>query len=97
MMKAIKLISTSIFVAILAFALHAYAAVTVRYQNNDSNDYTFDAEIAGSTKKVTFYGSRTGSVTIQGGASSAVIYTKCGKVTVSQGDKIYIKNGCISF
>lgn len=96
-MKAIKLISTSLFVAILAFALNAYASVYVSYQNNDSSDYTFNVEIGGETKRVTFYGSRSGSLTIQGGSEAAIIYTNCGKVRLDHGDRISISNGCISF
>lgn len=96
-MKTIKLLSASLFVAILAFALNAYASVYVSYQNSDSTDHTFNVEIGGSTKRITFYGSRSGSLTIQGGSESAAVYTNCGKVTLDHGDKIIIKNGCISF
>jgi hypothetical protein len=71
-----------------------FAGVTLRYYNKDSSSRTFNVKICGSSKKVTFQGSRTSSTTIQG-CSSATIYTSCGSIDVRNGDKIEIKNGCI--
>ncbi|AZQ65627.1 hypothetical protein EI427_25670 (plasmid) [Flammeovirga pectinis] len=96
-MKTIKLFSVSLFLLVLTFAINAYAGVFVRYQNNDSSSYTFDTDIGGSMQKITFGGSQSGSLTIQGGGSKAIVYTSCGKVTLDDGDNITIKNGCISF
>ncbi|ANQ51206.1 hypothetical protein MY04_3862 [Flammeovirga sp. MY04] len=96
-MKSLRLISFSLFLVLVTLAYNAYAAVSVRYENKDSQDHTYTVEIGGSTKKVTFGKSRTATYTIQGGGSSAVIHTSCGKVTVRDGARITIKNGCISF
>lgn len=71
------------------------AAVTLRYYNKDSQSYTFKVKIDGSTKTVVFDASKTSSVTIQGGATEAVIGCACGDVKVKSGDNIEISNGCI--
>ncbi|MEM7040269.1 MAG: hypothetical protein AAF570_25095 [Bacteroidota bacterium] len=72
------------------------AAVTVRYYNKDSKTYKFKVKMSGSTKTVEFGSSRTSSVTIQGNAEECVVYTDCGEVTLRAGDKITIKDGCIT-
>lgn len=81
---------------IFLFASITEAAVSIRYSNSDSKTYTMDVSIGGSTTTVEFGGSRTASVTIQGGSETCIIETTCGKVTVKDGDTIEIKNGCIS-
>lgn len=53
-------------------------------------------KIGGSTREVTFKGSSTASVTIQGGSDVAEIKTESGWVTVEAGDYIEIKNGKIT-
>lgn len=84
------ILSTLVLVAIAA-----QSAVTVRYLNKDSKSHTFKVKIDGSYKEVTFDGSKTSSVTIQGGATECVVYTNCGEVTLKGGDSIEIKDGCI--
>jgi len=81
--------------AIVAFAVSSFAAVTIHYYNKDSKAHTFKVKIDGSIKEVTFKSGTSGDVTIQGGASEAIIITSCGEVTVKAGDKIEIINGCI--
>jgi hypothetical protein len=88
-----KVIFTS--VALLAFAVSTFGAVTIRYYNKDSKSHTFKVKIDGSWKEVTFDSSRTSDVTIQGGATECVIYTSCGEVTIKSGASIEIKDGCI--
>lgn len=89
-----KLICT---VAVLTFfATTAFSAVTIRYYNKDSKSVTFKVKIDGSWKEVTFDGSKTSSVTIQGGATECIIVTSCGEVKIKTDDKIEIKDGCIS-
>lgn len=87
------------FFAILLLAVlmtqSVQAAVSLRYYNKDSQTHKMDVKISGSSKTVTFGSSRSSSVTIQGGSSSADIKTSCGTVTVKSGDKIEIKKGCI--
>lgn len=81
--------------AILALAASSAAAVTIRYENKDSKSHTFKVKIDGSWKEVTFDASKTGDVTIQGGATECIIYTSCGEVTIKGGTRIEIKDGCI--
>lgn len=88
-----KLAITS--VALCAFVISAFGAVTIHYYNKDSKSHTFKVKIDGSTKEVTFDASKTSDVTIQGGATECVVYTSCGEVTLKGGDKIEIKDGCI--
>lgn len=80
---------------VVSFTYAAVKSVYIRYYNKDSKTYTYDVKIGGSTTKVEFGSSRTASVTIQGGGSSAVIKTNCGDVTVNDGANIEIKDGCI--
>jgi hypothetical protein len=87
-----------IMVAAIAFicaAVPSFAGVTLRYHNDDSADYKFDVKISGSSTTVAFDHSRTASVTIQGGGSSAQIMTPSGTVTVKDGNTVEIKNGKI--
>ncbi|MCE3228366.1 MAG: hypothetical protein K0S32_2917 [Bacteroidetes bacterium] len=84
------ILSTLVLVAVVA-----NSAVTVRYINRDSKAYTLKVKIDGSYKEVTFDASKTGSITVQGGATECVLYTNCGEVTLKGGDSVEIKDGCI--
>lgn len=81
---------------LLMFTVQAKASVYIQYYNKDSKTYTFEVKIAGTMTKVEFGGSRTSSVTIQGGASECVVYTPCGEVKLTNNVKITISNGCIT-
>lgn len=85
----------SLLLLLVVFIGTLSAAITLRYQNDDSQTYKFKVKISGSTTEVEFGGSRTASVTIQGSAEEAIITCKCGDVKVKQGDHIRIKDGCI--
>ncbi len=87
-----KLILTSI--ALVAFSMSAFSAVTIHYYNKDSKSHTFKVKIDGVVKEVTFDSSKTSDVTIQGGATECIIVTSCGEVSIKAGDKIEIKDGC---
>ncbi len=96
-MKSKVIFTAGILVlVVVSFAYAAIKSVNLRYYNKDSKTYVYNVKIGGSTNQVEFGSSRTASVTIQGGGSSAVIETNCGNVTVSDGDNIEIKDGCIS-
>jgi hypothetical protein len=92
MKKAILFLS----LVTLFFIHRAFAAVTIRYYNKDSQTHTMKVSMDGSTKEVKFDGSKTSSVTIQGSGTKCVIETSCGKVEVKDGANIEIKNGCIT-
>ncbi|QCK15391.1 hypothetical protein [Mangrovivirga cuniculi] len=91
MKRKFLLVLTGFF--IISYSL--FASVTIRYTNKDSKDHNMSVKIGGSNTKVKFSGSRTGSLTIQGGSDKCVIMTSCGKVEVKSGDRITIQNGCI--
>ncbi|MFL5730789.1 MAG: hypothetical protein ACJ75J_14975 [Cytophagaceae bacterium] len=95
-MKKKLMIFSGIFMLMAGISFAAINSVYLRYYNKDSKTYVYDVKIGGSTSKVEFGSSRTASVTIQGGGSSAVIKTNCGDVTVKDGDNIEIKDGCIT-
>jgi len=82
--------------SLVCIAGSVQAGLTVRYYNKDSNDYEMKAKACGSSKEIKFGKSRTASTTIQTGCDEAIVYTKCGEVTIKDGDKITIKDGCIS-
>lgn len=71
------------------------SAFTIRYYNNDSKNYTMEVRSNGSTQKIEFTSSTTGSTSVQTSASEIEIKTECGWVKVKDGAKISIKNGCI--
>ena len=75
--------------------ISTFGAVTIRYYNKDSRSHTMTVKMDGSTKSVTFESSRTSSVTIQGGGTSCIIETPCGRVEVKDGANVEIKDGCI--
>ena len=85
-----------LLIGLLAISTALEAAVTIRYYNKDSKSHKMEAKMSGSTKYVTFESSRTASVTIQGSATKVKIETSCGTVEVEDGDKIEIKDGCIT-
>ncbi|MCP3104691.1 hypothetical protein LZ198_38085 [Myxococcus sp. K15C18031901] len=70
------------------------AAVTVRYYNRDSRDYTWAAVCSGVKTRVTFGKSQTASVTIQG-SGPCTVQTDGGPVVLKGGENLDIKNGRI--
>ena len=89
-----KTIALAIFTLLTFVSASAFAAVTVRYYNKDSKTHTFSAKCSGSSKKVTFKGSTTSSVTIQG--SGPCVVSAGNTVTLKGGEKIEIKDGKIT-
>ena len=81
--------------ACAVLALPAFAAVTVRYHNGDSQKHTMDAVCSGSRTSVTFSSSTTGSATIQGSGPCKVKHAG-GEVSLKGGEQIEIKNGKIT-
>lgn len=81
-------------VAVLA-SMSSFAAVTVRYHNGDSKKHTFDALCSGSKYTVSFDASTTSSVTIQGSGPCEVTHGG-GKISLSGGENLEIKDGKIS-
>lgn len=90
-MKLKKLILSVAFLLIANLA----SAFTIKYYNKDSKNYTMEVRSNGSTQKVDFTSSTSGSTSIQTSASEVEIKTECGWVKVKDGSKISIKDGCI--
>jgi len=84
-----------VFLIMILWTSTAFAAVTVRYYNKDSKEHTFEAVCSGSKKSVTFKGSTTSSVTIQG-SGPCTVKTGKGDVVLKGGEKIEIKDGKIT-
>lgn len=91
-MKA-RLWSATLVAGLLASSA-AWAAVTVRYYNRDSRDYTWTAVCSGVRTTVSFGKSQTASVTIQG-ARPCTLQTDGGNVVLKGGEDLDIKDGRI--
>lgn len=87
-----------LILAVLLFLVSGIArsSVYIQYYNADSKTYTWDVKIAGTMTKVEFGGSRTSTVTIQGGSSDCIVFTPCGEIKLTNNVKITIRNGCIT-
>lgn len=88
--KLFLLMTSVLFVASLAMAY------SVPYYNKDSKTYTFEVKANGSTYKIEFRASTTGTANCPPSADKAEIKSECGWVTVKSGQKITIKDGCIT-
>lgn len=71
-------------------------AFTIHYYNKDSKNYKMEVKSQGSTQSVEFTSSTTGDTSIQTSADEVQIKTSCGWVTVKNGARITIKDGCIT-
>jgi hypothetical protein len=90
-MKLKKLLLSVAFLLVVNLA----SAFTIKYYNKDSKNHTMEVRSNGSTQKVEFTSSTSGSTSIQTSASEVEIKTSCGWVKVKDGAKISIKDGCI--
>lgn len=78
------------------FVANVAGAFTIKYYNKDSKNYTMEVKSNGSTQKVEFRSSTSGAASIQTSAKEVEIKTSCGWVKVKDGDKVIIKDGCIT-
>ena len=90
-----KVLAALTALGVFAFSATAFAGVTVRYYNKDSQNYEWEAVCSGSKKTVKFGSSRTASVTIQG-SGPCKVKTPNGEVELSGGENITIKNATIT-
>jgi|GEM_PF-1062083 hypothetical protein len=88
-----KLSAVTLVTALLASSA-AWAAVTVRYYNRDTRDYTWPTVCSGVKTTVTFGRSQTASVTIQG-SGPCTVQTSAGDVVLKGGENLDIKDGKI--
>ncbi len=72
------------------------SAFTIKYYNKDSKKYTMEVKSNGSTQKVEFNSSTSGSASIQTSAAEVEMKTSCGWIKVKNDAKIIIKDGCIT-
>ena len=83
--------------AVAAFLLTSIvSAYSVPYYYKDSKTYTFKVKINGSEREITFKGSTSGTANCPPMADVAEIQSSCGWVKVKNGQKITIKDGCIT-
>jgi len=88
-----KLSAVTLVTALLASSA-AWAAVTVRYYNRDTRDYTWPTVCSGVKTTVTFGSSRTASVTIQA-PGPCTVQTSAGNVVLKGSENLDIKDGKI--
>ncbi|TNE54025.1 MAG: hypothetical protein EP338_09035 [Bacteroidetes bacterium] len=87
--KAIVLLAAFMLVSGLA------SAFSVKYYNKDSKNHKMEVKINGSTRSIEFRSSTSGTASVGINASKIEVKTACGWVTLKDGDKIVIKDGCI--
>ena len=78
MRRKITFVTSIIALLVVSFTYATINGISLRYYNKDSKTYVYDVKIGGRATKLEFGGSRTATVTIQGGSSSDVIVTNCG-------------------
>lgn len=85
---------------LLTFALTMVStlasAFSVPYYNKDSKTYTFEVKINGSVREITFNGSTSGTAHCPPMADDCEIKSACGWVKVKNGQKVIIKDGCLT-
>jgi hypothetical protein len=87
---------TFVMALLFLFVTNIASAFTVPYYNKDSKTYTFEVKINGSTREITFKASTSGSAHCPPSADKCEIKTSCGWVEVKNGQKVIIKDGCIT-
>ncbi|WP_338863867.1 hypothetical protein [Myxococcus stipitatus] len=87
-------LSMAALMAGLLVSSTAWAAITVRYYNRDSREYTWPVVCSGVKTTVTFGKSQTASVTIQG-SGPCTVQTDEGNVILKGGENLDIKKGRI--
>ncbi len=91
-MKKIRTIALTVALIFVAGLARAYS---IPYYNRDSKTHTFEVKINGSKYEITFTSSTTGTASCPPGADVAEILCECGWVTVKNGQKVEIKDGCV--
>lgn len=71
-------------------------AFSVRYYNKDSKTYKWEVKINGNIRTIEFRSSTTGTASVSLNGDKIEIKTECGWVEVQDGDKVIIKDGCIT-
>lgn len=72
------------------------SAFSVRYYNKDSKTYKWEVKINGNIRSIEFRSSTAGTASVSLSGDKIEIKTDCGWVTVQDGDRIVIKDGCIT-
>lgn len=81
---------------LFVFAANIVSAYSVPYYNKDSKTYVFEVKINGSIREIEFRASTTGTAHCPPTADIAEIKSECGWVTVKNGQKVVIKDGCLT-
>jgi hypothetical protein len=89
-------LKTSILSLLFLLVTTIASAFTIDYYNKDSKKHVMEVKSNGSTQKVEFNASTSGATSIQTSASEVEIKTSCGWVKVKNGQKVVIKDGCIT-
>ena len=72
------------------------SAFSVRYYNKDSKTYKWEVKINGNIRSIEFRSSTAGTASVSLSGDKIEIKTDCGWVTVQDGDRIVIKDGCVT-
>jgi len=80
----------------MLFAGSAFCSVTVHYDNRDDKGYIMTVKMDGEYKEVKIENGAKGTVVIKGGNNACFFVTSCGEIEVNNGDKIYVKDRCVT-
>jgi len=82
-------------VAFVLIAASAFAGVTFHYTNKDKTEHKLKIKIDGIYQEITFAPGKTAKIKLKGKETECLIVTSCGEVSIKDGDKFEIINGCI--
>jgi len=68
---------------------------SVSYSNKDSKSYKMDVKLNGTTRPIEFKSGTNGTASVSMSASNVEIKSSCGWTKVDDGDKVFIKGGCL--
>jgi hypothetical protein len=82
-------------VAVLFFSATVFAGVSFHYTNKDSKAIILKVRIDGVYREITFAANKSAKIKVKGKETECLIVTSCGEVSIKDGDKFEIINGCI--
>lgn len=85
-----------LLIASLFLTINTALAFSVPYYNKDSKAYKMEVKVNGSTTTISFNGSTSGTTSVQTSSDVIEVKTDCGWVKVKNGQKVTIKDGCIT-
>ena len=86
----------AVLFALLMLGTTIAQAFSVQYYNRDSKKYTWEIKVNGNLREITFNASTSGTANSPSSGDKCEIKCECGWVEIQKGQKIEIKDGCIT-